>query len=156
MSKKKKVVILSSMIALLAVTAVFNFVLSGEKSYSAYSEETAYFSEYRTQRSTSRNEQFLQLDKIISESGEDTAQREEAISRKFKLTGITEREMKIESLIKACGYNEVVVTMSIDNPNINVVVKDADFTQDDAVKIYDIVVSEGNVDCEDVNIIAYL
>ena len=156
MSKKKKVIILSSMIALLAVTAIFNFVLSGNKSYSGSSEETAYFSEYRTQRSTSRNEQFLQLDKIIDESGEDTAQREEAISRKFKLTGITEQEMRIESLIKACGYSEVVVTISVDNPNVNVVVKDADFTQDDAIKIYDIVAGESNVDCENINIIAYL
>ena len=56
MSKKKKVIILSCMIALLAVTAVFNFVLSGN-SVNIDSTSTAYFSEYRSQRSSSRNEQ---------------------------------------------------------------------------------------------------
>ena len=58
MSKKKKIIVLSCMIALLATTAVCNFVLAGGNSYED-STSTAYFSEYRSQRSSSRNEQIL-------------------------------------------------------------------------------------------------
>lgn len=155
MSKKKKVVILSCMIALLAVTAVLNFVLSGS-SVNVDSTSTAYFTEYRSQRSSSRNEQILQLDKIIQDSLEDSAVKEDALNQKLQLTAITEKELKLETLIKAYGYEEVVVTMNVTNPNVSVIVKDAEFDQNDAVKIFNLLVTESNVDSENVSIIPYL
>ena len=155
MSKKKKIVVLSCMIALLAATAVLNFVLSGN-SVNVDSTSAAYFTEYRSQRSSSRNEQILQLDKIIAESGEDLAVKEEALNQKLQLTAITEKELKLETLIKAYGYEEVVVTMNISSPNVSVVVKDAEFDQNDAVKIFNLLVTESNVDAENVSIIPYL
>lgn len=155
MSKKKKIVILSCMIVLLAVTAVFNFVLSGS-SVNVDSTSAAYFTEYRSQRSSSRNEQILQLDKIIAESGDDLAVKEDALNQKLQLTAITEKELKLETLIKAYGYEEVVVTMNISSPNVSVIVKDAEFDQNDAVKIFNLLVTESNVDAENVSIIPYL
>ncbi len=155
MSKKKKVIILSCMIALLAVTAVFNFVLSGD-SVNIDSTSTAYFNEYRSQRSSSRNEQLLQLDRIIAEADEDSTIKADALSQKLELTAITEKELKLESLIKAYGYEEVVVTMNLSSPNVSVVVKDSDFDQADAVKIFNLLTTDTAVDAENVNIIPYL
>ncbi|MBO5926761.1 MAG: SpoIIIAH-like family protein [Clostridia bacterium] len=155
MSKKKKIIILSCMIVLLAVTAVCNFVLSGDSVYGE-STATAYFSEYRTQRSTSRNEQILQLDKIIAESAENSEVKETALYQKMQLTALTEKELKLETLIKAYGYEEVVVTMNLNSPNVSVVVKNQTFDQNDAVKIYNILVAEANVDSENINIIPYI
>ena len=155
MSKKKKIVILTCMIALLSVTAVLNFVFSGGDTYTE-STSTAYFSEYRTQRLTSRNEQLLELDKIIAESAEDSLIKETALTQKMQLTALTEQELKLESLIKAYGYEEVVVTMSLNSPNVSVVVKDSEFDQADAVKIYNILVQDNNIDSENINIIPYL
>ena len=155
MSKRKKVIILSCMIALLAVTAVLNFVLSGN-SVNIDSTSAAYFTEYRSQRSSSRNEQILQLDKIIQDSSDDSAVKEDALNQKLQLTAITEKELKLETLIKAYGYEEVVVTMNITSPNVSVIVKDAEFEQDDAVKIFNLLVTESNVDAENVSIIPYL
>ena len=63
MSKKKKIIVLSSMIALLVATAVFNFVLSGSSNVEGVTA-TTYFSEYKAQRSSSRNEQILELDSL--------------------------------------------------------------------------------------------
>lgn len=155
MSKKKKIIVLSSMIALLAATAALNFVFAGSGVYTE-STETAYFTEYRTERSSQRNEQILQLEQIIQQSEIGSDVRETAITQKLQLTSITEQELKLETLIKAYGYEEVVVTMGIDSPNVNVVVKNTEFNQDDAVKIYNILVSEADVDCENINIIPYL
>ncbi len=155
MSKRKKVIILSCMIALLAVTAVLNFVLSGN-SVNIDSTSAAYFTEYRSQRSSSRNQQILQLDKIIQDSSDDSAVKEDALNQKLQLTAITETELKLETLIKAYGYEEVVVTMNITSPNVSVIVKDAEFDQDDAVKIFNLLVTESNVDAENVSIIPYL
>ena len=155
MSKKKKIIVLSCMIALLATTAVFNFVLSNKNTYQD-STSTAYFSEYRSQRSSSRNEQILQLEKIIAECGDDSEARETALEQKMQLTSLTEQELKLETLIKAYGYEEVVVTMNLSSPNVNVVVKNNTFEQEDAVKIYNLLVSEKSIDSENINIIPYL
>lgn len=155
MSKKKKVIILSSMIALLVVTAVFNFVLSGSTALPE-ATSTTYFTEYKAQRSSSRNEQILQLDKIIAEAEEGSAVKETALTQKIQLTALTEQELRLETLIKAYGYEEVVVTMNLDSPNVNVVVKDSDFNQTDAVKIYSILTSDNTIDAENINIIPYL
>ena len=155
MSKKKKIIVLSSMIALLVATAVFNFVLSGSTNVEGVTA-TSYFSEYKSQRSSSRNEQILQLDKIIAEANEDSEVKETALAQKMQLTALTEQELRLETLIKAYGYEEVVVTMNLSSPNVNVVVKDNDFDQADAVKIYSILTQENNVDAENINIIPYL
>ena len=155
MNKKKKIIILSLMIALLAVTAVCNFLLSGDSVYDN-STSTAYFSEYRSQRSSSRNEQILQLDKIIAESEESSEVRETALTQKTQLTALTEQELKLETLIKAYGYEEVVVTMSMTSPNVSVIVKNDVFDQADAVKIYNLLVNETDVDSENINIIPYI
>ena len=155
MSKTKKIVILSSMIALLAVTAVFNFVLSGT-TVSDGSVSTSYFTEYKSQRSSSRNEQILQLDKIIAESNEESEVKETALVQKLQLTSLTEKELRMENLIKAYGYEEVVVTMNLDSPNVNVIVKSDNFSQDDAIKIYSILTKDNTVDAENINIIPYL
>ena len=155
MSKKKKIIILSCMIALLAVTAVCNFLLSGDSVYDN-TTSTAYFSEYRSERSSSRNEQILQLDKIIAESQEDSEVRETALTQKMQLTMLTEQELKLETLIKAYGYEEVVVTMSITSPNVSVIVKNDTFDQVDAVKIYNLLTQETQVDSENINIIPYI
>ena len=155
MSKKKKIVILSCMIALLSITAVLNFVLSGSDTYGD-TTSTAYFSEYRTQRLSSRNEQILELDKIIAESEEGSQIHTSALEQKMQLASLTEQELRYESLIKAYGYEEVVVTMSLNSPNVSVVVKDTEFDQADAVKIYNVLTQENSIDSENINIIPYL
>lgn len=143
------------MIALLAATAVFNFVLSGKSDY-VDSTSTAYFMQYRTQRSQSRNEQILQLDRIIAESDEQSSAKEAALTQKMQLTSLTEQELRYETLIKAYGFEEVVVTMNVDSPNVNVVVKSSDFSQSDAVKIYNLLSENNTLDAENVNIIPYV
>ncbi len=156
MSKRKKIVVLSLMIALLAVTAVFNFVLSGDSVYNEDASNVAYFSQYRSQLSSQRNEQILQLDKIINQDDASNDVKESALTQKMQLLSLTEQELRLESVIKAYGYDEVVVTMSLNSPNVSVVVKEDVFEQADAIKIYNILSQETNIDCENVNIIPYL
>ncbi len=94
MSKKKKIIILSCMVLLLAVTAVFNFVLSGNITASGDDAVTTanYFSQYKTERTASRNEQLLLLDQTIASSTEDATVKTNALEMKLKLTSIIEQE----------------------------------------------------------------
>lgn len=151
MSKKKKIIILSCMILLLAVTAVFNFLLSGSKNDTPVAAAN-YFTQYRTERTTSRNEQLLQLDAIIESTNANDEALSDALNMKLRITGIMEQELHLENLIKAKGYEDVVVTIGLTSDNVNVIVKDADFTQDDAVIIYTLLVEEIDVSPENARI----
>lgn len=144
MSKKKKIIILSSMILLLAVTAVLNFVLSGKTFGNKENIITTanYFSQYKSERTTSRSEQLVLLDETISSSNEDATVKSNALEMKLKLTEIMEKELLLENLIKAKGYSDSVVSIGLTSDNINVIVKDENFDQDDAVIIYTILAEE--------------
>ena len=155
MSKKKKIIVLSCMIALLAVTAVFNFVLTDSKLFRGDGDAVTtanYFTQYRSERMTSRNEELLQLDAIAA-GEEDSAAKEDALAMKVKITEITEHELLLENLIKAVGYEDVVVTIGMNSDNVNIIVKCAELTLDDTIKIYTIVEEEGVSTVENIKII---
>ncbi len=155
MSKKKKIIILSCMVLLLAVTAVFNFVLSGSANATGDDQVTdaAYFAQYKTERSQSRSEQLVQLNEIIAAESETTDAKTEALNLKLKLTEIIESELLLETLIEARGFQDAVVSIGLTSNNVNVMVKDSDFTQEDAVVIYSILSDEINADPTNVTIV---
>lgn len=156
MSNKKKFVILSCMIALLAVTAVFNFIFTTDtygQEQSTIASSANYFAQYRTERMTSRNEELLQLDSIIEMSADGSAERNEALSLKTQLTEITEKELLLESLIKAYGFEDAVVVIGVDSGNVNVIAKSSNLTTDDAIKIYSIIEEENVASPDNVKII---
>ena len=154
MSKKKKIIILSCMIVLLAVTAVFNFVLSAPNPQANDSVSAAnYFTEYKTERKQSRSEQLLQLENVITASEEYSDARREALELKLRLTEMIEKELLLEKLIKAKGYEDSVVSIGLTSENVNVIVRSADFSQDDAVVIYTLLAEGAGATPEKVNII---
>lgn len=156
MSKKKKIIVLSCMIALLAVTAVFNFVLTVDRAPDAEQvsgNSANYFSQYRTERMTTRNEELLQLDSVIAASATEGAEKTEALKLKTDLTRNTERELLLETLIKAYGFEDAVVVIGLDSDNVNVMAKSENLTTDDAIKIYTIISEEISVSPENVKII---
>ena len=156
MTKKKKIVILSCMVALLAVTAVFNFILSSTdiiKEDSSVANASNYFAQYRNERITTRNEELLQLDEVVANAQADSTERNQALSMKMELTSITEKELLLESLIKAYGFEDAVVVIGLESNNVNVIAKSDNLTADDAVLIYSIIDEEISISPENVKII---
>ena len=156
MSKKKKIIVLSCMIALLAVTAVFNFILTADvnnvKDTVAVSS-ASYFSQYRTERVSTRNEELLQLDSVLTAAENGTDEYNSALTMKIQLTAMTEKEMLLENLIKAYGFQDVVVVMGLESDNVNVIAKSDELTTNDAVLIYTIINEETAIAPENVKII---
>ncbi|MBO7187550.1 MAG: SpoIIIAH-like family protein [Clostridia bacterium] len=156
MSKKKKIIILSIMLGLLAVTAVLNYVFTANTITDGdiqTSASASYFSEYRSRRITTRNEELLQIDNIIASAEEGSIEKSEALKLKTELMEITEKELLLESLIKAYGFEDVVVIMSLSSDNINVIAKTNEITADDSIKIYSIIEEEQVGDPANVKII---
>ncbi len=156
MSKKKKIIILSCMIALLAVTAVFNFVLTTgtvSPDDTAVVSSANYFTQYRTERLNTRNEELVQLDEIIASAEMESPERAQALGMKIEITEMTEKELLLESLIKAYGFEDVVVVIGMDSENINVIAKSPELTTDDAIAIYSVIAEETGAMPENVKII---
>ena len=156
MSKKKKIIILSCMIALLAVTAVFNFVLTTgtvSSDENALVSSANYFSQYRTERLSTRNEELVQLDQIIESAEVGSEEYSDALDMKIELSQMTETEMLLERLIKAYGFEDVVVVIGLESDNVNVIAKSQELSTDDAITIYSIIAEETGVSPENVKII---
>jgi stage III sporulation protein AH len=156
MTKKKKIVILSCMIALLAVTSIFNFVFttgSTSATQTTIASSSSYFAGYRTERLNSRNEELVQLDGILSLAEANSDEYNQALQMKMDITQNTENELLLENLIKAYGFEDAVVLIGLDSDNVNVIVKSETASTDEAIAIYTIIQEEMNISPENVKII---
>lgn len=148
MSNKKKIIVMSCLVLLLTVTAVFNFVLAGAETVSG--DEGAvttanYFTTYRNERMSTRSEELLQLDSILAVSETDSERYEEAIAMKMKIVEMMEKELSIETMIKSLGFTDAVVSMGYDSENVNVFINSSELDYDTALSIYNLLKEEAGV-----------
>lgn len=155
--RTKKIIVLSVMVALLVATGVLNWALNDRLTASdpidANAVTETFFSAYRSEREATRESEFLYLDAIISSEASSEAAKTAAEEQKLGLVERMEKEMQLESLVKAKGFEDAIVTMS--DSGVNVVVGTAELTAEQAAQIYDIVRSETDLTAGDVKIIPY-
>lgn len=144
MTKKKKIIIMSSLVLLLAITAVLNVLLVTNKtSASADSVQTAnYFSSYRAERTSKRSEELLQIDSVIELYEEGSEKYNQAVDMKLKIVGIMENELVIETMVKSLGFSEAVVSIRMDSDNVNVFVNTDELDKTSALSIYNLLRNE--------------
>ena len=101
MSKTKKIIVMSSLVLLLAVTAVLNVVLVRNKTANGDTVAVSnYFTTYRSERTTTRSEELVQLDSVIALYDESSEKYTEAVNLKMKIVEIMEKELVLETKIK--------------------------------------------------------
>ncbi len=148
MSNTKKIALMSTLVLLLAVTAIFNFVLAGTRDTnpvgSSASVQVNYFTNFRTERSSKRSEEFVQLDSVISAYGQDTAEYAAAVARKQELVEMMEDELVLESIIKALGFSDAGVAIG-DRDNINIFINSNELTAETVTKIFYALEVEHNI-----------
>ena len=156
MSKKKKIIIMSSLVFLLALTAVLNVLLAnaGTTPNSAAAVTTSnYFSTFRTERTTTRSEELLQYDSVIALYDEKSDEYKNAVQQKLQIVEMMEKELLLETLIKSKGFSDAVVTIGKDSKNVNVFINSNELTYNTAMAIYSMVSDEIGVSSGDVIII---
>src|SRR5574344_1087901 len=121
MSKKKKIIILATMFVLLVVTGYLNIVLNkGTVQTNGDNVVTGnFFTTYRTDRQTTTNEEIAYYDAIIASATSSSEAKTSAETKKQEFVGNMEMELITDGLIKAKGFEDVVVTSS--NNYLNVV-----------------------------------
>ena len=149
MSKKKKIIIMSSLVFLLALTAVLNVLLATNVIASGNSNAAVttsnYFTTFRSERSTTRSEELIQLDSVIALYEEDSDKYKEAVNLKLKIVEMMENELMLETLIKSRGFSDAVVSIGMDSDNVNVFVNSNELDYNTAMSIYTMLKDEVGV-----------
>ncbi len=148
MSNKKKIIVMSSLVLLLAVTAVFNFIFANANTTASADGGVTtanYFTTYRAERTTTRNEEIVQLDSVIAlyEAGDE--KYEAATAMKMELVTAMEQELVLETMVKSLGFSDAVVAVSTDSNNVNVFINSAELNYDTALSIYNMMKNETGI-----------
>lgn len=158
MSKKRKIVLLSVMVVLLVVSGVMNFMLTDTSAEIPSANEDAlsvssFFSAFRTDRASTREQTMLELDAIISSPDTSLEAKTAAEEMKLKICANMQTEFDLEALIKAKGFSEAVV--SVGSQNINVLVGDDSLEAGEVAQILTIVTEETGIAPANVKITPY-
>lgn len=128
------------------------FVKNNEEDVAALSTKSSeYFSQARLNRQKSRDEAIDTLKEMLNESGLDQSKKDKLINDAALLAKTIESEGKIENIIKAKGFSEVMVYIQKDK--VTVIVKSKGLKESQAAQIKDAVITETDVDSENISIV---
>lgn len=149
-TKKKKFILLSVMVVLLIATGVLNLVLNKNVVDTSTEVQTSaqFFASQREDRTLAREQELLYLNALISDESNSEETRSNAEAKRDKLLDTIEIELSCESLIKAAGFNDCFIIIGTNM--FNVVVDTANLTDDDVVKISDIIVGRGAAELDNI------
>ena len=156
LSKKKKIIILSAMVALLLVTGFVNVALNSSLSSSATQTNAStvtanFYTTYRNEREATRTQEIQFYDSIIASASSSDSAKEEAEANKIALITQMEKELVTEGIIRGKGYSDAIVTTSANN--VNVFVKSAELTSVEVAQITSVVTEQLNVEIDKIIII---
>ena len=118
-------------------------------SVSAPGAQGSFFDMYRSERDSVRTQELAYLDAIVAQGG-DEATLSEAQKQKMTMVGCMESELNTENLIRAKGFEEVIVSMH--NGSVNVIVDADALTDEQVAQILDIVLRETGETAENIKV----
>ena len=156
LSKKKKIIILSSMVALLLITGFVNVALNSSLSSSvtetnASATTANFYTNYRNEREATRTQEIQFYDSIIASATASNEAKEEAEINKLALITQMEKELVTEGIIRGKGFDDAIVTSSANN--VNVFVKSPELTSVEVAQITTVVTEQLNVEIDKIIII---
>ena len=157
MSKGKKIALIVSMVCVLVVAAVLNVTLLTNKNKQGGGDvvQTSFFETSRLDRQTTRNYEIAELNQIINMEGDEYAEaRQNALVKKQKIVDAMETELLLETLLKAQGYADVLVTVNANSDNVSVIVDKDELAREDTVRIYNIIATQASISHDYVRILS--
>jgi len=110
-----------------------------------------YFIEYRLDRDRTRSRQVELLQGIVNNQNSAENERREAQQKILALTTVLEQELKLESIIKAKGYEDAA--LFIQPSSVVAIIKGQKFASSDATIIGDLVAKTTGHNLEQITII---
>jgi len=132
-----------------------DFVLSedtnDQKNITASKIADDYFIQARMNKEQSRSKSTEALKKISEDVNASEEIRNEAQAKMIALAEISEKEMRIETLINKMGFEDTFILFA-DDGSVDIVVKTPSLTTSQTAQITDIVTRQGGVEVEDIHI----
>ena len=152
MKKRTKIIIITVMILLLGVTGYLNVMLNNSISSNKNTVTTtsSYFQTYRTTRESTRDQEMLYYDAIISSEASSEEAVKSAEKSKLALIDLMDKELVVEGLIKAKGFEDCIV--SISDLKVNAVVKASDSNATQVAQIVSVIQSQIATSIENIKI----
>ncbi len=153
MKKRTKIIIITVMVLLLGVTGYLNVMLNNSvsKEKDQTTQTASYFSSYRSTRESTRDQEMLYYDAIISNETSSSDAVKNAEDSKLSLIKQMEKELVVEGLIKAKGFSDCIVTIS--DAKVNAVVKTKELTKSESAQIVAVIQSQLGTGIENIKII---
>ena len=153
-SKLKKVLVLGSFCVLLLVTGGVNILvnnLATDNVSAQVSSNATFFSNYRDDRQNTREQEILYLDAIIASEATSGDAKKAAEAERLALVKNMEVALKLENLILAKGFDDVVVSTSTNN--ISVMVETSGLSAAEVAQIVDVVINNSDYAIDNIKII---
>jgi len=156
LTKKKKIIVLASMLVLLVITGFLNIMLNNTTENVSSNLESEYssasfFATCRTDRTNTRNESIEYYKEILNnETSSQEAKANAEAQIKEIASGMT-MEVTMEGLIKAKGFSEALVNYS--STYINVILQSAELTESEVAQVVEIIQSQVDRDIDYIKII---
>ena len=115
------------------------------------SGSAAFFKDYYADRENKRAEEVGYLDAVLADESTNDATRQEAQKQKVEIAGSLEKELAIETLLKAKGFTQVAAVFH--TGSVNVVVGATDLSEAQVAQIVDVVQREAKTSPENIKII---
>ncbi len=153
MKKRTKIIILSVMVLLLGVTGYLNIALNNSVNNNPPSTTTtaSYFSAYRNDRESTRDQEMLYYDAIIASPSSTKEAVTNAENARLNLVKQMDKELVVEGLIKAKGFEDCVVTIS--EKNVNAVVKAAKLNEQEVAQIVAVIQGQLGTSIKNIKVI---
>lgn len=114
-------------------------------------EEETFFVEAKLSRQKARDEAVDTLAVMLQDAALDADQKADLAARATGLADSIEKEGKIENMIKAKGFHEVMVYY--DTERADVILKTEGLTSEQAAQIKDIILKETEIPAENISIV---
>ena len=153
-TKAKKAIVLGCFCGLLLVTGGVNIAinnLTSQEASAIVQSSANFFSNYKTDRQDTRNQEMLYLDAIINSGATSAEAKKNAEAEQLNLIKNMELVMKLENLINAKGFQNVAVSTS--SGNVSVMVETNGLTKQEVAQIVDVVVNNSDYSIENIKII---
>ena len=121
----------------------------GDTVVSANAGSASFFESFRTDRDTTRAQEISYLDMIVSQ-GADAETLADAQQQKLDIVGYMEKELTVESLLKAKGFPDAAVTLHAGS--VNVILSAETLSDEQVAQVLDIVMRETGEGAENIKI----
>lgn len=118
--------------------------LAQDEAVTASKEAEDYFAQTKLDKEISRSRDADEFMKIVEDENASAEIKEEAYNKMMALIDLSDKEMRIEALIKKQGFKDVIVLFA-DDGSVDVVVKAPNLTEAQVAQISDIVSRQANV-----------